>query len=180
MTPLAAAGRDAMGFAMLITLGACAGHGLSRKPAVYPHPSFGRVGCYADQNGSQAMDHGPWLVLDSLDASELTRFPKEGARTGVRVFRADTIVRHAVTWERISGDSIVVHEFAFFASTTWRLRVFADSVRGTATLPHDVFTIVDGKREQLVSRWETRARRVPCAAVPVDARPSGRPITAFY
>jgi hypothetical protein len=164
-------------------LSSCAGHGLSRNPAVYPHAGFGRIGCFAgaslapmgsdslDPDGSQALERGPWLVLDSLDPTELVRFPDEGARTGARVFRADTIVRHFISWERIHGDSIIVHESAFFASTTWRLHMLADSVRGTARLPHDVFTIVDGRREQSVSRWDARGRRVPCASVPIAVLP---------
>lgn len=169
----------AMCMAMGVVLSSCAGHGLSRDPAVYPHAGFGRVGCFAgaslaprgsdslDPQGSQALERGPWLVLDSLGPAELVRFPSEGARTGARVFRADTIVRHPIRWERIPGDSILVHEMAFFASTTWRLHLLADSVRGTARLPHDVFTIVDGKREQSVWRWDARGWRVPCAAVPI-------------
>jgi hypothetical protein len=73
---------------MGVLLGACPGQGLSRNPAVHPNPGFGRIGCFAgaslglqgtDSTGPQGTERGPWLVLDSLDATELARFPDEGA-----------------------------------------------------------------------------------------------------
>ena len=148
-------------------------------PPLYPHLGFGRVGCYAgpslaangrDSSGAlspRTLARGPWLVLDSLDAAELARFPEEAQRLGVRVFVRDSLIRHTVSWTRLGSDSILAHESAFFASIDWRLRVHPDSLVGSAMLPHDVFQIVDGARVQQVSRWSVRAWRVPCSAVPV-------------
>lgn len=175
----------------LLVLGACAPltRGSAVPPPAYPWSGFGRLGCYAGASlgrmhpgapapDAAAAEEGPWLVLDSLSATEIQRggvtrhLTERDFRPAKLLERRDSLEWTSGYWYRVSHDSLVFEETSVFPAVVWRFRIGAAELRGEGTLVHDIATREhDGTLHRDISRWPVHVRRVPCAAVPV------RPLT---
>ena len=148
------------------------GVGPDYRPAMYPYPGFGRVGCYEFERADAAArgrdpafaTRGPWLVLDTLVGID-TAWGHAGRPASYIARQRDSLVAYWADWWH-AGDTIRV-DLGTYPPTHWALRREGDKLVGEGWLVSDV--VMNGRTS--TSRWPVRAQAISCAQVPIVRAP---------
>ena len=155
---------------LCVALSACTHHPQSGTSLPrYPRKGFGRAGCFAGPSltpmyegpamrADSAARRGPWLVLDSTNS----------VFSATLVTQRDSVSAIAVTWRRLSADSLLFHDGSTIPSVDWRLHVDRTHATGEGVMISDLARpSLNGRIVNMVLQWPISLARVSCTRVPV-------------